>query len=88
MASEYGDLEQHWWNQQWGWARKDIWVHRQGGRWHILWCSRLDHDDMFKRLNTSETVANAYVARLIAIAPEPPAREDWRDIAGAHRQYR
>lgn len=83
VASEYGDLINHWWNGQWGGARKDIWVYRDKDRWNVIWYSRADKQ-RFKRLNTSEIVARAYVKRLIEIAPVPPPREHWRDIAVTH----
>lgn len=78
--------EQHWWNGQWGWARLDVYLERDGDQWTVRalqWLGRHGEDEW---TNLSETRARWYVQRLLETAPglEP---WPWRDIAGAHRQY-
>lgn len=74
--------EQHWWNGQWGWARLDIYLRRDGDRWQVQALQRqgLWGDDVWDDLD--EERARRYVEILKRDAPglEP---WPWRDIAGS-----
>lgn len=79
-------LVEHHWNGQWGWARLDIYLHRDGDTWTVRATQRqgLWGDDRWEGLD--ETRAHRYVEELKASAPGLRPWK-WRDIAAAHRQY-
>lgn len=74
--------EVHLWNGQWGWARLDIYLERDGDVWRVRasqWLGRYGEDVWD---NLTEERARRYVEVLKRDAPglEP---WPWRDISGA-----
>lgn len=80
------ELVERWWNGGWGGARRDIWLGRDGDRWHLWWCERLDLDAGQKRLNLPEETARRYVENLKRTAPGEYER--WRQLRIEHRPRR
>jgi hypothetical protein len=78
---------EHHWNGQWGWARLDVYLERDGDRWKVRalqWLGRHGNDEW---ANLGEARARWYVQRLLDTAPGPPEGWKWRDISGTNRQY-
>lgn len=71
MTSRYGRpvLVEHWFNGQWGWARRDIWLHQDGRTWRVVAQKRLRAEDQVERAGLSETEARALVDRLMDWTP-------------------
>jgi hypothetical protein len=76
-------LVEHWFNQQWGWARKDIWLGHDGDRWHVWWCTRLEYEQGRKRFDMTEDDARLLVDYLKRAAPTDYRR--WSDIGITRR---
>lgn len=80
------ELVERWWNGGWGGVRRDIWLGRDGDRWHLWWCERLDLDAGQKRTDLTEETARRYVEHLKRAAPWPYER--WRQLSIHHRPRR
>lgn len=72
-------LVERWWNGQWGMARLDVWLYRDGERWLVRAQKRLGQWGEGERWFDSEEEARASVDHLLRTAKVGGDR--WRDIA-------
>lgn len=83
-------LQEHWWNGQWGWARLDIYLERDGDTWRVRALENYGKPGYQTLVyeGMTEVQARRYVDRLKGLARPPHGGEwVWRDIASAHRRY-
>lgn len=82
------ELVEHHWNGQWGMARLDIYLERDGREWLVRAQERMDESKELRYRCKTEAQARAYLAYLLRTAAAPEEGWRWRDIAGAHRHSR
>lgn len=73
------EIVEHWFNGQWGWARADVWLHRDGDRWTVVAQERLRVEGELRYTELTEAQARAYVRHLLRTVAVGVDR--WRDIA-------
>ena len=69
-------LVEHWWNRQWGWARRDIRVYRDGDVWTVVGQER--QAEVVRYVDLTEVEVPEVVDHLIRHTPGP--RSNWRKL--------